>query len=741
MDIIEKPEAEIVQNIHLRLGTEKFFHVCLNEKKLQITFRQGRLENNKEVKESVETFTENKETLDSAMRLMSDLINDKLDAGYELTSAEEQDISVFHEIKEAEDKDSNIIQEEEVQEIQEILKDKNEDKKQPEILPPPPKVDQQQQEEIKQEIDQREILMTDAAWNYFEEIDRKAIELELIYDFTNNGGIVVRGSSDSLEKFKQFIQRINTQSVVAHQEEEEKVIQVQENKNSNNNKDTYSMKEIKLSKSVKDNLKEIEDKAKELEIIYENLDDRLLLAGYQGNMLEFLTWLYDLTVSALEIENANLKEKRVFIDNNAFTQSEISISTFHRVNQQQILRKAEEWDILCEFGYDVIIVAGETEKLKDFKIYLHEVESNAKKALYPKYWDFHEINVFSQIEVSENSEEFKEVSKKFYQSLQNGVTITKLTRIQNKYLMDAYVTMLQKRQELNGGNQINRQLLFHGTRAIEPKKIYMSSDTGFDLQYSNPNGAYGKGIYFAVNSQYSVNGYGYSLGDGKSQIFLADVFVGNAFKSSPNRTLVKAPEGYDSVEATNSFYILYNNFHSYPLYLIEYSGGGNNLNSRPLIQPSGGLFPNNNINNPNAFFPQKPLIRPAHNNFVNPSNNTGLFFNNGLSNGGSSLFGGNQNGNQNQGGGLFFGQKPAMNQNGGGSIFGSRMNQSGSLFSGLQQQQQQQQQQVVNNNNLLNGNVQNGGLTFGVQQNNNINQNLNNQNQQGFFGGNGGHFS
>jgi hypothetical protein len=43
--------------------------------------------------------------------------------------------------------------------------------------------------------------------------------------------------------------------------------------------------------------------------------------------------------------------------------------------------------------------------------------------------------------------------------------------------------------------------LFHGTNATDPAAIYKSED-GLDIRFSN-SGAYGNGIYFADNSQYS----------------------------------------------------------------------------------------------------------------------------------------------------------------------------------------------------------------------------------------------
>ena len=44
--------------------------------------------------------------------------------------------------------------------------------------------------------------------------------------------------------------------------------------------------------------------------------------------------------------------------------------------------------------------------------------------------------------------------------------------------------------------------LFHGTRLTQPQIIYSGED-GLDIRYANNGGAYGPGIYFANNSNYS----------------------------------------------------------------------------------------------------------------------------------------------------------------------------------------------------------------------------------------------
>ena len=238
------------------------------------------------------------------------------------------------------------------------------------------------------------------------------------------------------------------------------------------------------------------------------------------------------------------------------------------MHKQYIIQKARQLQLELQFAYDLVLVAGTCHNVKEFKSYIHEVEAAAKRSLYPRFWDFRDINPYSEIEVKLNSEEFNLVSILFHNTMKN-FEITKVIRIQNKYLMDHYVTMIQKRQEIRPENMPNRKLLFHGTRKVSPDVIYKNYDTGFDLQFAN-FGAYGRGLYFAVNALYSHNGFCHEIGESKWRMLLTDVFTGKSYKSDPNGNYLKAPEGFDSVEAAEAFYVIYNNFHSYPLYLIDY---------------------------------------------------------------------------------------------------------------------------------------------------------------------------
>jgi len=586
---------QIIQKIRLELRTEKFFETLLNEKTCQVSIIQGDLHNNENLKESITKFTETKKSLGEALGFVTEQINMRLDQGYVLVLTEEQRVenesNPFDEIEEKIDKKEI----EQKKEINQEIHDKC----------APQKIN----------FGQRLIPMSQRLWDFIDEIDKRAIDLKISYEPTIDN-IFVTGPENSLDHLSRFIEGLYIATKMGKEEEERK-IELDKRKEKEDQMGQFLQKQIIISSFMKPHLKEIEDQANKLNLVFENLDDIVLVAGPQKIILEFISFVYNMTSVLMEKEIKELKKVKVEVKDNSFQQHEFSISTFHRVKKNDIMKKAGDLEIICDFGYDVILVSGFSENLKEFKSYLHEIETKVKKSLYPKYWDFHEINIFSEIDIPSNNEEFKEVAKLFYNSLNNGVEITKVTRIQNKYLMEHYITTIQKRQELRPDIDINRRLLFHGTKTVDPKTIYKNSDTGFDLQYSNPNGAYGKGLYFATQSSYPHRGYSYHLGNGRYQMFLADVFVGKAYKGQVgNNKFVKAPEGYDSVEA-NNFCVVYNNFHSYPLYLIEYTTNNQNYGLNFLF--------NNNNNNYN------------YNNGVIPYYGGNLNFNNGSRYGGGGV--------------------------------------------------------------------------------------------------------
>lgn len=380
-------------------------------------------------------------------------------------------------------------------------------------------------------------------------------------------------------------------------------------------------KSFKLTNFQQKDIDIITQKAIEHHLEYEVIYDKIQVVGVEPDLFRFLTWLYDFLNMSISMKKHD------------FAHDEVSISTFHRLHKEEIISKANDLNITCDFRYHMILLTGLSQSLKEFKNYLHQVETSAKKALYPKYWDLEDQSVYSEIDVCPRSVEFEEIAVRMSSSLPKA-KITKLTRIQNNYLMTHYITNLNMRQEVRKGS-LNRHLLFHGTSTLDPQLVYKNFDTGFDLQYANTAGLYGKGLYFAQNASYSHNGYSFAALNGKFQMILADVFVGKSCHLlGSDSTLIKAPEGYDSVLSNTDFFIIYNNFHSYPLYLIEYQiteGPTSTNQSTPNATPNtipatsntsyssaksstGNLFPSIPVTNSI----QEGTVKPTYNQKLSP---------------------------------------------------------------------------------------------------------------------------
>ena len=80
--------------------------------------------------------------------------------------------------------------------------------------------------------------------------------------------------------------------------------------------------------------------------------------------------------------------------------------------------------------------------------------------------------------------------------------------------------------------------------------------------------AIGNGVYFAVNSAYSIGGYCKPDSSGNKHIYYARVLTG---KSAPGQSgLKEPPQGYDSVTG-GSAYVVFYDAQTYPEYLITFN--------------------------------------------------------------------------------------------------------------------------------------------------------------------------
>ena len=206
----------------------------------------------------------------------------------------------------------------------------------------------------------------------------------------------------------------------------------------------------------------------------------------------------------------------------------------------------------------------------------------------PREWEG-DLETFSLKDVPPDSAEFNKVLL-VMQKTMPSVRITKLGRIQNKWLWNRYSQHCDEIKEKNGGVLMEKEL-FHGTGVNDPQLIYKGEE-GFDMRFCN-TGMWGRGIYFTSSAQYSDR-YAYTSRDsgiaGSRQMFLARVNIGETHECPPDRNLTMPPikpsqastsssvqfslVRYDSVTGVTKdtqVYIVYDNRKAYPLYLITYT--------------------------------------------------------------------------------------------------------------------------------------------------------------------------
>lgn len=265
-----------------------------------------------------------------------------------------------------------------------------------------------------------------------------------------------------------------------------------------------------------------------------------------------------------------LKQKQISFTIKMKQDSKLLSETLQRICSENNLKISFINKILTIVGNRKTVnkVRGEILKLN---------EMDLEDALFPKEWQPQSENLL-ECELSQESEEFKRVLRAFNATAHNKVV--RITRIQNKKLWENYC-FEKKRLEYKG--DATEKMLFHGTRANDPSKIYSGIEEGFDVRLAN-HGSVGKGIYFAENAIYSVNGYAFPTKNGNAIILYNYVLVGKSYRSVGRSYIIPPllPNNpnlrYDSVVLQTN-YTVYNSNRAYPGYLIEYTQGKHNINS------------------------------------------------------------------------------------------------------------------------------------------------------------------
>ncbi|XP_011616660.2 protein mono-ADP-ribosyltransferase PARP14-like isoform X1 [Takifugu rubripes] len=196
-----------------------------------------------------------------------------------------------------------------------------------------------------------------------------------------------------------------------------------------------------------------------------------------------------------------------------------------------------------------------------------------KKGVLPPHWEDMGDEFLKVVNLDPGSEEYLNVKQKATSS-GRSLNILKIERIQNAVLWQGYQA-LKKSLEQKNGHSNNERLLFHGTKAQSVKFINKS---GFNRSYAGMHGAmFGNGSYFAVDPNYSAQGYAMPDPLGHRRMYLAKVLVGDFTRGQAG--LPAPPEKnpsdlYDSVTdnpAKPSMFVIFNDVQAYPEHLITFT--------------------------------------------------------------------------------------------------------------------------------------------------------------------------
>lgn len=187
-------------------------------------------------------------------------------------------------------------------------------------------------------------------------------------------------------------------------------------------------------------------------------------------------------------------------------------------------------------------------------------------------------NVPDASNLNEDSDEFQNVVKEFYDTIRdyrNKIKIIKVEKLSNKLLQDQYKLKKASMVRSSSEPEVERTL-YHGTSETSVKEICIQ---GFDRSFCGKNATvYGQGVYFAVNSALSVlDTYSPPNADGHKFIFMAKVLTGDFtvgkhdMKTAPLKENSGVPVRYHSVTdhlSSPTLFVIFNDTQAYPEYLI-----------------------------------------------------------------------------------------------------------------------------------------------------------------------------
>lgn len=219
------------------------------------------------------------------------------------------------------------------------------------------------------------------------------------------------------------------------------------------------------------------------------------------------------------------------------------------------------------------IASGKSVKISREMLSSQDLQANVPEEEYSIL-----SNLPDASKVDEDSDEFQDVVKNFYDTIQeyhSKIRIIQVEKLMNRLLYNQY--RLKKASVLQSATypEIERTL-YHGTSESSVKEICIH---GFNRSFCGKNATvYGQGVYFAVNSALSVQDqYSPPNADGHKYVFVSKVLTGDyttgchAMKTAPLKESADMPLRYDSVTdniTKPTLFVIFNDTQAYPEYLI-----------------------------------------------------------------------------------------------------------------------------------------------------------------------------
>ncbi|XP_035004862.2 protein mono-ADP-ribosyltransferase PARP14-like isoform X2 [Hippoglossus stenolepis] len=195
----------------------------------------------------------------------------------------------------------------------------------------------------------------------------------------------------------------------------------------------------------------------------------------------------------------------------------------------------------------------------------------------PTNWEPMDEEVFKKVELNPNSQEYQVVAQGFLKTAKYN--IRKIERVQNLYLWQAFSVCRQRIFFKNGREeeQLGEKSLYHGTSAESCNCIEKDR---FDRNYAGTHAAVrGKGVYFAVNAEYSAKNFSPRDTSGLGRLYVARVLTG---RYTVGKAEMKAPppRGTDPTDCFDSLvdklqspamFVVFHDDQAYPEYLITFT--------------------------------------------------------------------------------------------------------------------------------------------------------------------------